>query len=99
MRNAFVRWAMVVAMMLTTAAGCASHGSGWHGCGSPDMQTRTYLLRDPGDSAVVNRVLDEEYKRSGVRSSSSVTPGGDIVVQTTPRGHAAVRAVLGREGR
>lgn len=82
-----------------TTAGCTSHDSGWHGGGSPDMETRTYLLRDPGDSAVVNRVLDEEYKRSGVRSSSSVTPGGDIVVQTTPRGHAAVRAALGREGR
>jgi hypothetical protein len=82
-----------------TTAGCASHDNGWHGGGSPDMETRTYLLRDPGDSAVVNRVLDEEYKRSEVRSSSSVTPGGDIVVQTTPRGHAAVRAALGREGR
>jgi hypothetical protein len=90
---------MVAAFGLVGTAGCASHGSGWHGGGSPDMQTRTYLLRDPGDSAVVNRVLDEEYKRSGVRSSSSVTSGGDIVVQTTPRGHAAVRAALGREGR
>jgi hypothetical protein len=99
MRNALVRWSTMLALALATTLGCASHGSGWHGGGSPDMETRTYLLRDPGDSAVVNRVLDEEYKRSGVRSSSSVTPGGDIVVQTTPRGHAAVRAALGREGR
>jgi hypothetical protein len=91
--------AMGLALALVMTAGCASHDNGWHGGGSPDMQTRTYLLRDPGDSAVVNRVLDEEYKRSGVRSSSSVTSGGDIVVQTTPRGHAAVRAALGREGR
>jgi hypothetical protein len=63
------------------------------------METRTYLLRDPADADVVNRVLDQEYRRSGVRSSSSVTPGGDIVVQTTPRGHAALREALGREGR
>jgi len=63
------------------------------------METRTYLLRDPADTDVVNRVLDQEYRRSGVRSSSSVTPGGDIVVQTTPRGHAALRDALGREGR
>ena len=101
MRNSITRWALAVALAsLITMAGCASHEeNGWHGGGSPDMQTRTYLLRDPGDTAVVNRMLDEEYKRSGVRSSSSVTPGGDIVVQTTPRGHAAVRAALGREGR
>jgi hypothetical protein len=63
------------------------------------METRTYLLRDPGDAEVVNRVLDREYARSGVRSSSSVTPGGDIVVQTTPRGHAALREALREEGR
>ena len=63
------------------------------------METRTYLLRDPADTDVVNRVLDQEYRRSGVRSSSSVTPGGDILVQTTPRGHAALRDALGREGR
>ena len=99
MRNALVRWSTVLALALVTTSGCASHDSGWHGGGSPDMETRRYVLRDPGDSAVVNRVLDEEYKRSGVRSSSSVTPGGDIVVQTTPRGLAAVRAALGREGR
>src|SRR3954453_13306764 len=99
MRYALACCALAVALALVPTAGCASHDNGWHGGGSPDMQTRTYLLRDPGDSAVVNQVLDEEYKRSGVRSSSSVTPGGDIVVQTTPRGHAAVRAALGREGR
>ena len=82
-------------MSLAVIGGCASS----HGAGSPDMETRTYLLRDPADTDVVNRVLDQEYRRSGVRSSSSVTPAGDIVVQTTPRGHAALREALGREGR
>jgi hypothetical protein len=85
----------VLAVSLALAAGCASHGGG-----SPDMETRTYRLRDrEADAAVVNRVLEREYERSGVRSSSSVTRGGDIVVQTTPRGHAAVREALLREGR
>jgi hypothetical protein len=93
MNHAFVRTVLTASLAL--AAGCASHGGR-----SPDMETRTYTLRDrEGDAAVVNRVLDREYDRSGVRSSSSVTPGGDIVVQTTPRGHAAVRDALGREGR
>jgi len=93
MRYAILRAVVVVSLGL--AGGCASS----HGAGSPDMETRTYLLRDPSDTAVVNRVLDEEYKRSGVRSASSVTRGGDIVVQTTPRGHAALREALREEGR
>jgi hypothetical protein len=91
-----LRSVLAVSLALTAAAaGCASHDGR-----SPDMETRTYRLRDPrADTEVVNRALDREYVRSGVRSSSSVTPSGDIMVQTTPRGHAAVREALIREGR
>jgi hypothetical protein len=93
MSNLLTRAALVAIFL--AMAGCSSHGGG-----SPDMETRLYRLRDPdADARVVNRVLETEYERSGVRSSSSVTPGGDIMVQTTPRGHAAVREALGREGR
>jgi len=96
----FIRRILAASLALTVAAGCSSTPSSTHGGGSPDMVTRTYRLRDPDhDAAVVNRVLDEEYKRSGVRSSSSVTRGGDVVVQTTPRGHAALREALAVEGR
>jgi hypothetical protein len=94
MNHPLLRAVLVVSLALT--AGCASS----HGGGSPDMETRTYRLRDrEADAAVVNRVLEKEYERSGVRSSSSVTPNGDLMVQTTPRGHAAVRDALMREGR
>jgi hypothetical protein len=87
---------VVMVALALYVGGCSSH----HGGGSPDMETRTYRLRDPdADARAVNRVLEKEYERSGVRSSSSVTRAGDIVVQTTPRGHAAVRETLGREGR
>jgi hypothetical protein len=85
-----------IAVCLTLAvAGCASHDDGR----SPDMETRTYHLRDTRDAELVTRALDREHVRSGVRSSSSITPGGDVIVQTTPRGHAAVRDALAREGR
>ncbi len=95
MSHPLLRAVLVVSLALT--AGCASSS---HGGGSPDMETRTYRLRNPeADAAVVNRVLEKEYERSGVRSSSSVTPSGDLMVQTTPRGHAAVRDALMREGR
>ncbi|MDB5321454.1 MAG: hypothetical protein JWN40_3085 [Phycisphaerales bacterium] len=81
------------------ALSAATTGCAYHDGRSPDMQTRTYHLRDPRDTEVVTRALDREYVRSGVRSSSSVTPSGDVLVQTTPRGHAAVRDALTREGR
>jgi hypothetical protein len=94
MNHPLLRAVLVVSLALT--AGCASS----HGGGSPDMETRTYRLRNPEvDAAVVNRVLEKEYERSGVRSSSSVTPNGDLMVQTTSRGHAAVRDALMQEGR
>jgi hypothetical protein len=93
MSDRFLR--VTLAALALWIVGCSSHGGG-----SPDMETRMYRLRDPdADARVVNRVLEQEYERSGVRSSSSVTPDGDIMVQTTPRGHEAVRDALGREGR
>src|SRR5258708_36201095 len=84
MTHPLLRAVLVVSLALT--AGCASS----HGGGSPDMETRTYRLRDrEADAAVGQRVVEGACQRSGGGSSTAGSPQGPPIGQTTPSVRAA----------